>query len=61
MGRKKRAIGQAWNAINKQRDEESKKQQAEFKEKHKETPEEKKAKEDYILSILSKKDNSSQS
>ena len=25
MGRKKKAIGQAWNAVNKQRDEESRK------------------------------------
>ena len=42
MGRKKRAIAQGWNAINKQRDEESEKQKEKVgKEKEKEiSPEE---------------------
>lgn len=31
MGRKKRAVAQGWNAINKQRDEEAKKTQQESK------------------------------
>ena len=34
MGRRKRAVAQGWNAINKQRDEETKRKEEEFKEKH---------------------------
>ena len=43
MGRKKKAVAAGWNAINKQRDEESKKLQE--KAKKEDTPEERAEKE----------------
>ena len=42
MGRKKKAVAQIWNAINKQRDEQARNKQEEFSQKNTEeiTPEE---------------------
>jgi hypothetical protein len=40
MGRKKKAVARGWEAINKQRDEESKKLKTESEKKEEVTPEE---------------------